>query len=111
MDEICRLFRSVSLGYRGAVRWDASGTAATELGNIGIAGGYMDYARATAVNDAAGQLWDMRKSMSQVRIWALAFRWDASGTAATELANLGTDASGFTSATPLAVNGTGPAPP
>ena len=99
---------SVSLGYR-AVRWDASGTAATELGNIGIAGGYMDYARATAVNDAGAIVGYAEKYVAGTNLGPRAVRWDASGTAATELANLGTDASGFTSATPLAVNSAGTA--
>src|SRR5690606_9465901 len=49
-------------GYRGlrAVRWDTSGTAATELGNLGLSSGYTE-AQAYAVNDAGTAVGYSRK--------------------------------------------------
>jgi hypothetical protein len=76
--------------YR-AVRWDASGTVATELGTFGadLPGcAYAINAAGTAVGSAGG-----------------AVRWDAGGTAATELGNLGLPPFGETMANDI--NGAG----
>jgi PEP-CTERM motif/Protein of unknown function (DUF3466) len=99
----------VDLGYR-AVRWDASGTTATELGNLGTdASGYA-FIEASAINDAGTAVGEARKyDSSGVDMGFQAVRWDASGTAATELGNLGTDASGYASGVALAINDAGTA--
>jgi hypothetical protein len=77
------------LGSR-AVRWDASGTAATELGNLGTDANSITESSAVAINDAGttvgyANLYDgLGESLGR-----RAVRWDASGTVATELGNLG----------------------
>jgi hypothetical protein len=155
------------LGWR-AVRWDASGTVATELGNLGTTANYGQYpdgwteSYATAINsagtaigylnvyDESGQLlrqhapvrWDAFGTPTELgsigsnipQIWdspaalndagtavgwtfiidptyrgTRAVRWDASGTAATELGNLGTAAFGGTESEAVAVNASGTA--
>jgi hypothetical protein len=93
-----------------AVRWDASGTGATELGNLGtdpING--TTYAVAEAVNSAGAAVGYCRKHAGTIDVGNRAVRWDASGTVATELGNLGTDGLGFTDADAIAVNSAGTA--
>jgi hypothetical protein len=95
-------------GYR-AVRWDASGTAATELGNLGMNASGLTYAEAYAVNDACTAVgWAIKYDAGAYK-GSRAVRWDASGTAATELGDLGTNAWGVTSAGASAVNAAGTA--
>ena len=99
----------MNVGYR-AVRWDASGTAATELGNLGTATSGFTVARAHAINTAGTAVGYVSK---YDRLGAYkgerAVRWDASGAAATELGNLGTNTSGVTFAHAYAINTAGTA--
>ena len=83
------------------MRWDASGTAATELGNLGTDSSGYTSAEAYAVNDAGTAVGYARKYDGGTDKGQRAVRWDASGTAATELGNLGTDSSGDTFAVSL----------
>ena len=78
------------------MRWDASGTAATELGNLGTDGNGLTTSYAYAVNTAGTALGVAEKYESGVFMGQRAVRWDASGTAATELGHLGTNRSGNT---------------
>jgi hypothetical protein len=96
-----------SLGQR-AIRWDASGTAATELGNLGTDGTGYTNVGAYAVNVAGTAVGSASKYGGTSNKGYRAVRWDASGTAATELGNLGTD-SGTTYAQAYAVNEAGTA--
>ncbi len=95
-----------SVGQR-AVRWDAGGTAATELGNLGLSGNSTS-ARAYAVNDAGTAVGFSAKYVSGSSVGSRAVRWDAGGTAATELGNLGLNGNS-TSAAAYAVNDAGTA--
>ena len=97
----------VDLGTR-AVRWDASGTAATELGNLGTdptgdtdSEAYDINAAGTAVGQAI-KYDDFGSDLGN-----RAVRWDTSGTDAIELGNLGTDPDGFTNTAAYAVNDAG----
>ena len=76
---------------RRAMRWDAYGTAITELGNLGInKSGYTD-CQAFAINDSGTAIGIAKKyDISGNLLGYRAVRWDASGTTATELGNLGT---------------------
>jgi hypothetical protein len=96
------------LGSR-AVRWDASGTAATELGNIGTDGSGYTQSGATAVNVAGTAIGGARKYAGGIDVGLRAVRWDAAGTAATELGNLGTSGSGYTSTQAYAISSAGTA--
>jgi hypothetical protein len=91
-----------------AVRWDASGTEATELGNLGDIGGYTQ-CYAYAVNAVGTAVGVADKFGSGVGLGPRAVRWDASGTVATELGNLGTNTFGQTEAIARAVNAAGTA--
>jgi hypothetical protein len=97
------------LGYR-AVRWSASGTAATELGHLGTDPNGSAYCDAEAINDAgiavgAASKYDSSGNYIGIR----AVRWTTGGTAATELGHLGTDLSGGTAASASAINSSGTA--
>ena len=92
-----------------AVRWDASGTAATELGDIGTDGAGQTRAWARAINDGGTVVGGASKFVGGAYMGSRAVRWDASGTQATELGNLGTDASGAASAEALHINAAGTA--
>jgi hypothetical protein len=70
----------IDLGHR-AVRWDGSGTAATELDNLA---GYTD-GEAVDVNESGTAVGCMSCGFQRTPV-----RWDSSGTAATQLATLGT---------------------
>jgi hypothetical protein len=80
---------SLSLVNDRAVRWGASGTAATELGNLGtfLGRGHTD---ALDINDAGTAVGWAHKHDGSLPVYPRAVRWNASGTAATELGNLGT---------------------
>jgi uncharacterized membrane protein len=81
------LFQGVQdLGTR-AVRWDGSGTAATELGNLGLASG-RTRSEAYDVNESGAAVGWANKGGGIPGI-PRAVRWDATTTAATELENLG----------------------
>jgi uncharacterized membrane protein len=95
-----------------AVRWDASG-AITELGDLGTVNAYTTTSTALAINAAGTAVGHAQKGppgpvpsgLTNLR----AVRWDASGTAATELGNLGTDSSGRTESDAVAINDAGTA--
>ena len=93
-------------GYR-AVRWDASGTAATELGGLGLSASGYSGARALAINDAGTAVGFARKYDGGASKGNRAVRWDASGTAATELGNLGTAGSGVAETYACDINASG----
>ena len=83
--------------------------AATELGHLGTANGYT-VSVANAINDAGMAVGITYKhDISGSYKGPRAVRWEASGTAATELENLGTSPSGFTSSFAHAVNSVGTA--
>ena len=97
-----------SLGRR-TVRWDASGTAATELGNLGMDASGYTYCDAEAINDAGTAVGMAEKYGGGSFLGQPAVLWEGSGTAATELGSLGTNASGFSDANALAINAGGTA--
>ena len=106
--------RNSSVGGRGrgyrAVRWDASGTAATELGNLGTDPTGYTSSEAVAINTAGTTVGQARSTMRPASLPGLPRRpLGASGTAATELGNLGTAADGSTFAVAEAVNAAGTA--
>lgn len=90
-----------------AVRWDASGTAATELGGLGLSASGYSGARALAINDAGTAVGFARKYDGGASKGNRAVRWDASGTAATELGNLGTAGSGVAETYACDINASG----
>jgi Protein of unknown function (DUF3466) len=95
------------IGVR-AVRWDASGTAATELGNLGTDSDGVTWSGASAINDSGIVVGDSDKyAGSGDWLGNRAVRWNVSGTVATELENLGSDTSGFTSCFANAINDSG----
>ena len=97
-----------AMGWR-AVRWDASGTVATELGNLGTDAAGVTNAEARGINSAGTAVGFAEKYVQGFCTGFRAVRWHASGTAATELGHLGTDASGQTSGYALAINDSGTA--
>jgi hypothetical protein len=98
----------MSFGLR-AVRWDASGTTATELGNLGTTIGGITSSNAYAINTAGAAVGWAQKFTAGSNRGTRAVRWEASGTAATELGNLGTGSTGFTDSQALAINAAGTA--
>jgi hypothetical protein len=92
-----------------AVRWDASGTAVTELGNLGTSSNGYTQSHANAINTAGTIVGDAYRWGPTASTGSRAVRWNAGGTAATELGNLGTDSSGFTTSSATAVNDAGTA--
>ena len=105
------IYKDVSGINRGnrAVRWDASGTPAIELGNLGTdnGNGYTN-SYAYAVNTAGTAVGYATKYVSGIDKGNRAVRWDASGTA-TELGNLGIRSDGVTSSQAYAINTAGTA--
>ena len=99
-----RYGEKLAVGTR-AVRWDANGTVATELGILGTASDGTTYANAYAINDAGTAVGLVNKYVGGTAVGSRAVRWSASGTGATELGNLGTSANGTTSSTAYAING------
>jgi Protein of unknown function (DUF3466) len=97
---------NLSLGNR-AVRWDVSGTVATELSHLGVDSSGYTSSSAHAVNAAGTAVGYADKRSSGINVGSRAVRWDASGTAATELGTLGTDSSGYNHSRALALNTTG----
>ncbi|MGA2266483.1 MAG: DUF3466 family protein [Phycisphaerae bacterium] len=96
--------------YKGwrAVRWDASGTAATELGNLGTTASGVTQGQAVAINAAGTAVGQMEKyDIAHNDKGTRAVRWDAAGTDATELGILGTDGNGWTDAAAEAINTAG----
>lgn len=91
------------LGER-AVRWDSAGTAATELGHIGTNNSGFTNNIAWAVNSAGSAVGYANKYSGNTYLGDRAVRWDASGTAATELGHIGTNSSGVTTSAAYAIN-------
>jgi hypothetical protein len=90
-----------------AVRWDASGTAATDLGSLGTSTFGSTDSRALDINDAGVSVGYARKyAASGVDKGYRAVRWEASGVAV-ELGNLGTDSAGYTNTSAGAINSAG----
>jgi uncharacterized membrane protein len=74
------------------VRWDAGQTAATKLDNLGTPVGASTDGAAMSINDSGVAVGYARKfSPTGSNLGLRAVRWNAGGTAATELGNLGTD--------------------
>jgi hypothetical protein len=99
-----------ALGSR-AVRWDAGSTAATELGNLGATGAGLTAGEAYTLNASGLAVGLMLKyqyveGSGTVNMGYRAVRWETSG-AATELGNIGTNASGYTESQAYAINPTG----
>ena len=95
-------------GYR-AVRWEAGGTAATELGNLGTDPNGITDVWARAINGVGTAVGHATKYDSGIGVGSCAVRWDAGGTAATELGNPLTDPNGTVTADALAINDSGTA--
>src|SRR4029078_11486089 len=87
--------------------WDASGTAATELGHIGTDSSGVTLVEAQAVNTAGTAVGYAYKYSGNTLLGTRGVRWDASGTAATELGNLGTSSGGGTESYALDINTAG----
>ncbi len=77
----------ISYGYR-AVRWDAGGTTATELGILGTNNEGSTSSIANAVNDSGTVVGYLSKYVAGQHIGVRAVRWDAGSTVATELGTL-----------------------
>jgi hypothetical protein len=103
------LKRDESGGFFGtrAIRWDAGTTAATELDPLGIDAWGSSSAEAYDVNDAGTTVGNATRYPGGEARGTAAVRWDAGGTAATELDSLGADPNGFQSAQAFAVNNGG----
>ena len=99
---------NIDVGTR-AVRWDAAGTVATELGNIGTNNSGSTFSNVYAINNVGTAVGFGSKHNGDASLGSRAIRWDASSTVATELGNLGTNSAGVTSSTALAINASGTA--
>src|SRR4051812_37862482 len=93
-----------NIGER-AFRWDASGTPATQLANLGNLSGFTN-TLVWSVNSAGTAVGRSDKVVGATNFGVRPVRWDALG-AVTELGNLGTDASGFTQSTAFVINDAG----
>ncbi|MCC7145942.1 MAG: DUF3466 family protein [Phycisphaeraceae bacterium] len=93
---------------RRAVRWDASKTSATELGNLGTFSSGSTTCEALAINNLGAIVGSASKfDAAHAFMGSRAVRWDASSSAATELGNLGTAADGKTTCEARSLNDTG----
>jgi hypothetical protein len=91
-----------------AVRWDASGTSATELGSLGTdVDGLTTTTNVLAMNEAGTAVGNADKYSGGNFVGTRAVRWSLSGTAAAELGNLGTDSFGYTQSQAYAINNSG----
>ena len=97
-----------SLGNH-AVRWDSTGTAATELESLGFSSSGNTEAHVTGINGADTVVGFIRKFEAGSDVGYRAVRWDGGGIAATELGNLGVNPSGPTSTLAYALNNAGTA--
>jgi hypothetical protein len=96
--------------YDRAARWDAGGTAITELGELPHEPGFPIYpqSRAQAVNESNSAVGYAQKlGPGGVNLGFRAVRWDGSGTAATELGHLGTTPAGVTDSQAYDINESG----
>jgi len=96
----------VDLGTR-AVRWDPTGSAAIELGNLGTDAIGKTLSRAEAINSSGTIVGGATKYVSGTSKGGRAVRWNAGGTDAIELGLLGTDNSGTTVSGAAAINDAG----
>jgi len=94
------------LGDR-AVRWDASGSGVTELGNLGTSSIGNTTSQALAINDDGTAVGFAEKYTSGTYVGVRAVRWETSTTLATELPNLGTQSNGYTSTFAYSLNTSG----
>lgn len=79
-----------------AIRWDAGGTAATELDGLGTPDLIIHVAAAAQkVNNAGTAIGYSKKYIGAIDYGLKGVRWDAGGSAATELGNLGTRSDGY----------------
>jgi hypothetical protein len=92
-----------------AVRWDAGGTAVTELGHLGTTSAGYTHTEAVGVDAAGNAFGGAQKYDGIVYLGSRAVRWPARTTTPTELGNLGTRASGYTQSHVTAVNRAGTA--
>jgi hypothetical protein len=92
-----------------AVRWDSSGTAATELDGLGADTSGNSDSEAFDVNDSGVAVGYSEKYVAGSYVRHAAVRWDGSGTAATELDGLGSDGSDFVFSKATDVNNAGTA--
>ncbi len=90
-----------------AVRWDAGSTVATELGHIGLSASGFANCHPYAINASGTIVGFSSKLVGELGFGDRAVRWDAGGTAATELGHLGTDTNGRTICYAEAVNDAG----
>jgi Protein of unknown function (DUF3466) len=90
-----------------AIRWDAAGTAATELGVLGTDTSGSTSADAYDINDAGTTVGQVTPYDGGNYQGSVAVRWDAGGTAATELDSLGRSADGFKDSSAYAINNRG----
>jgi hypothetical protein len=89
-----------------AVRWSISGEV-SELDNLGTDNNGFTDVDAFAINTSGVAAGYGNKYQSGVFMGLRAIRWDAAGTAATELGSLGPNSSGLASADALAINDSG----
>src|SRR5262245_14079793 len=78
-----------------AVRWDAFGSPATELDHLGTDSNGNTESRVSQVSAAGVAVGFANRYEADLLKGRRAVRWDASGTAAIELAHLGTDPTGY----------------
>jgi hypothetical protein len=92
-----------------AVRWDSSGTIATELGNLGTSISGYTQTYVLGINESGTAVGFSDKYDSGTLRYFRAVRWDGSATNATELGNLGTDDFGNSDSRAIALNDSGTA--
>lgn len=91
-------------GY-AAVRWSATGTAATALGDLGKSTSGVGYSNAYDVNDAGDTVgYSIKFGSAGNYLGDRAVRWNAGSTVPIELANLGTSSTGSAATLASAVN-------
>jgi hypothetical protein len=92
-----------------AIRWEAGGTAATELGHLGTTSSGYTATYALALDTSGAAFGDVLKFVADASLGHRAVRWEANSTQTTELGNLGTKPSGYTEVNFRAVNAAGTA--
>lgn len=95
--------------YRGrrAVRWEAGGTTMTVLDHLGTDGNNATSSEVNDINDAGTAVGYADRYDAGTSLGIRAVRWDAGGTAAVELADLGVDWAGRTYTVANAINNAG----
>ena len=97
---------NTAVGYR-AVRWSATNTTVTELGNLGTDANGIAQDYSVAINTAGTVAGYGDKYSGGNFLGQRAIRWGATGNTATELGNLGTDANGVANGKAFAINTSG----